>query len=133
MRWLRISVALYAAGSVLDNLLTWWFVVIEKRFYEANPFAAPYVYTEPLYMWFVRDALFFLFVVAIGFGYRYLMDFLSRRDPPDVRAKVLRVASRWWVIPLVAAVLRILPVIHNTLALLGIETPLPRVYDLLRG
>ena len=133
LRWVAGSAILFAAGSVVDNLLTYWFVVAEGRFFEANPFTAPFIYSQPLYMWFVRAVLFYLFAVAIGLVYRYLMHFLSRGYPPDVRAEALKMASRWWVIPFVVAVIRILPVIHNTLALLGIETPLPRVYDLFGG
>ena len=131
MRWLLLSSIFYVIGSIIDNLTTYWLVIVEGRFQEANPFIAPFIYTQPLYMWFIRDALFFLLIVAIALGCRYLIDYLSRRDPPERRARNLKIASRWWIIVLVASIARLYPVAHNCLVLMGFEPPLPNAYNLL--
>jgi len=125
LKWLRLAAVLYAIGAIGDNLLTYKYVVVEHRFYEANPFTAPRVYTQPLWMWFIYDFIGFVLALAIAFGYYKLMHWLSRRDPPSRRARVLRIASKYWVIVLVISVIRFLPVIHNVLLVFfGIETPL---------
>ena len=63
-RLLTASVILYVASSLIDNLLTYWLVVVEGRFLEANLFATPFIYMYPLYMWFVRGAAFFTLALA---------------------------------------------------------------------
>ena len=56
--------------------------------------------------------------------YRLLL-WLSRNDPPLRRARILRIASKYWVIVFVVAVVRFLPVVHNLLLLcFGYESPL---------
>jgi len=125
LRWLRLAVVLYSLGALGDNLLTYKYVVVERRFYEANPFTAPRVYTQPLWMWFLYDLAAFVFALVAALGYYRLMLWLSRRDPPSRRARILRVASKYWAIVLFISIIRFLPVIHNVLLIyFGIETPL---------
>jgi len=124
---LLIAVLLFVAGSVADNLMTYWLVVVRGDFLEANSFTAPFIYSQPLYMWFVRDFAFLVLIIAASLGYKQLMLYLSRNDPPSKRAKIIRIASRYWVIVLTVATIRLLPAIHNALVIVvGYESPLSR-------
>lgn len=123
-RSLLIPVLLYVVGATGDNLLTYWFVVVRRDFYEANPFVAPFIYSHPLYMWFLRDLAALALVIALALGYRKIILTLS---PPN-RARLFRIASKYWIIVLAASIARILPVIHNLLLIFfGIETPLSKL------
>ena len=125
MKWLIFSIILFIIGSLGDNFLTYKYVVLERKFFEANPFTAPRVYTQPLWMWFVYDFIALALTLAVAFGYRNLMVWLSRNDSPMKRARVLRIASKYWVIVMVVAVVRFMPVVHNLLLLcFGYESPL---------
>jgi len=127
--WLWLAAVLFALGSLGDNLLTYKYIVLERRFYEANPIVAARIYTQPLWIWFIYDFIGFMVALALAFGYYRLMHLLSRRDPPWKRERVLRIASKYWVIVLGVAIVRFLPVIHNILVIcFGIETPLPNLF-----
>jgi len=123
------SVIIYIFGTISDDLLTYKYVVVDHRLVEATPFARNFVYSEPLWMWFVRDFVFLAIAIAIALGYRKLILYLSRNDPPARKDKLERLASKYWVILLVVAVIRMLPGIHNTLLVVfGWESPLTRLY-----
>jgi len=125
LKWLWTAVVLYVLGAVGDNLLTYRYVVVEHRFVEANPFVAPRVYSQPLWLWFVYDFVALAITFAITFGCYKLIVWLSRNDPPMRRARVLRIASKYWTIVMVAGVVRFMPVVHNLLLLcFGYESPL---------
>lgn len=125
---LLIAVALFIIGSIGDNLLTYKYVVVEGVYGEANPFTASRIFSQPLWMWFVYDFAGLVAVVALALGYRVLMLWLSRRDPLWRRERIRRIASKYWVIVMVVAGIRLLPVVHNLLILaFGVESPLPVV------
>ena len=125
LRKLLIAVLLFVVGSIADNLMTYWLVVVRGDFFEANPFTAPFIYSQPLYMWFVRDFAFLTLIIAASLGYKQLMLYLSRNDPLSRRARIIRIASRYWVIVLTVAAVRLLPAIHNVLVVAtGYESPL---------
>ena len=125
MRKLLAAILLFVAGSVADNLMTYWLVVARGVYSEANPFVAPFIYSQPLYMWFVRDFAFLALIIAASLGYKQLMLYLSRNDPPSKRARINRIASRYWIIVLTVATIRLLPAIHNVLVVAtGYESPL---------
>ena len=130
--WLWISVILYVLGAVGDNLFTYRYVVIEQKLFEANPFTAPRIYTQPLWVWFVYDFIALALTLVIAYGIRRLLLWLSRNDPPPVKARIAGIASKYWVIIMVVGIVRFLPVIHNLLLLLfGYESPLSiMVYEL---
>jgi len=128
LKRLLFSIILFIIGSLGDNFLTYKYVVLERKFFEANPFTAPRVYTQPLWMWFIYDFAGLLLTLAIAFGYYKLMLWLSRRDPPWKRARIVRIASKYWLIVLIVAVLRFSPVVHNLLLIcFGYESPLPNI------
>ena len=117
LRW----VLLFLVGSVLDNLLTYRYVVLEHRFAEVNPFAAPFVYSRPLYTWFLRDAVGLLAVLGLYLAARAALERLR----PGWGSRATAVVA-------VPAIARIAPVVHNVLLLLfGIESPLTLPYRLL--
>jgi len=131
MKPLLIAVVLFVLGAVGDNLFTYKYVVVEHRFYEANPFTAPRIFTQPLWIWFVYDFIALVLTLAIAYGYYKFMVWLSRNDPPLRRARILRIASKYWVIVFVVAVIRFLPLIHNLLLLcFGYESPLSVMIEL---
>jgi len=107
-----LSVLIYIVAACADNLLTYYCVVIGD-YYEANPFAAVMVYSQPLWVWFLSDFL----VIAAVVGVSYLYYTVFRR---------YSVVARYWLIIFAVAIARLLPVIHNIVLLLtGYETPLP--------
>jgi len=127
---LLATVLLFAVGSATDNLMTYWLVVVRGDFCEANPFVASFVYSQPLYMWFVRDFVFLALTIAISLGCKRLILWLSRSDPPSRRAGIAKMAFRHWIIVLTVAVARLLPAIHNVLLVAtGYESPLPLIYN----
>jgi len=114
------SALAFTLGSVLDNVLTYEYVVAEGRFSEANPFLKEFIYIRPLWMWFLRDFTFLAAVTVTLWGlYR-----ISALTSPRASA----VLSRWWVVLVVLSMLRILPAVHNLiLVATGYETPLPQI------
>lgn len=98
--------AVFTVGSILDNVMTYYFVVLEGRFAELNPLSRSFIHTYPLIMWFLRDYL--------GFALVILLALITRR--------LLKV-STWWLVMAIPSVVRILPVIHNISLLLGYDTP----------
>lgn len=108
-----VAVVLFAVGSVVDNLITYYLVVVAGVARELNPLARSFIFTHPLWMWFLRDFIGFAIATIVGLAYWYLIDSSTRRF--------------WWVIPLVVGVCRLLPAIHNVLAIIGYETPLYRL------
>ena len=132
MKWFWIAVILYALGAVGDNLFTYKYVVVEHRFIEANPFTAPRIFTQSLWVWFVYDFIALALTLVIAYGIRRLLLWLSRNDPLPVKARIAGIASKYWVIIMVVGIVRFLPVIHNLLLLLfGYESPLSiMVYEL---
>ena len=125
-RFLILAILLFVAGSVADNLLTYWLIFIRGDCFEANPFAAPFIYTQPLWMWFLRDFLGLGLIVAVSFAVKCFVLFLAEKTPPPSRGRIARVASKYWIIVLISAVARMLPAIHNMLlAVFGYESPLP--------
>ena len=132
MRKLLVAVLLFTAGSVADNLMTYWWVVVRGDFSEANPFVVSFIYSQPLYMWFLRDFAVLVLVIFTSLCCKKLILYLSRSDPPLKRAKALRVASWHWVIVLTVALIRFSAVIHNTLVVtIGYESPLTSLYKFL--
>ena len=128
MRKLLLAILLFAVGSVTDNLMTYWLVVVRGVFSEANPFVAPFIYSQPLYMWFLRDFAFLALIIVASLGYKKLMLYLSGNEPPARRARVVKVASYYWVPVFTVSAVRILPVIHNVLLITtGYESPLPKI------
>jgi len=124
LRKLLVAVLLFVIGSVGDNLTTYWMVVVTGRYREANPFAAPFI-VQPLYMWFLRDFAFLALAVAASLGCRELILWLSRNNPPPRRARIIRAASRYWIIVFAVGIVRLLPMIHNLVLLgTGYESPL---------
>jgi len=126
---LLASVVVYTIGAVYDYLLTYEYVVVKGEFVELNPFMKNFIYTAPLWMWFLRDFLFLGIIVAFALGLRYLILSSSKNEPPMVKAKLERIASKYWVIVAAVAVVRLLPGIHNTLLIVfGFETPLNHLF-----
>ena len=123
LRMVRISSVIYVLGAVLDNLLTYRYVVLERVFVEANPLAVERVYTAPLWLWFVEDFAVYLAVLAMVCGYCRLCLYAARRKPSKREWFIKEARVSWWIL-VAAAIMRLLPVVHNTLVLLfGIETP----------
>jgi len=119
----------YILGTVCDYLLTYKYVVVEGRFTEANPFLRDFIYANPLWMWFLRDFLFLVLIVAAALGYRWLILYLSRNEPPARRARLTWIASKYWVIVMAAVAVRLLPGVHDMLLIVfGWESPLSRLY-----
>ena len=103
-----ISLALFSVGSVLDNLLTYYYVVVMGTYTELNPLASDFILTQPLPMWFIRD--------YIGFTLIFLLSLMVR--------KLLRVGT-WWVVVFVPSLIRLLPAVHAVLMLfLEYDSPL---------
>jgi len=122
-----IAIVLFLLGSLGDNLLTYKYIVLEHRFSEANPIAESRIFVQPLWMWFVYDFVDLVITLGLAFGYYRLMLWYSRKKPLWKRKKILKIASKYWIIVFVVAIIRVLPVIHNVLLLcFGIETPLPK-------
>ena len=126
-RYIALSVVLYVAGSVSDNLMTWWFVVHTGKFVELNPFMRGFIASYPLWVWFLRDLAGFAAIVFASLAFRWFVLRSSVREPPDVRVKLESIAGKYWVIPLTAASFRLLPAIHDALTVAGYETPLPDI------
>lgn len=110
---------LYVIGALGDNIFTYYYVCVLGVFSEANPFRAHQVYTQPLWMWFIRDLLMLAIAIALTFLYKKLME----RD-----TRTLRLADRAWVILAVVAITRFIPVVHNLLVLFGVRSPLADIY-----
>ena len=127
MRYLTLSVLLYVAGSVTDNLMTWWFVTCTGRYVELNPFMRGFITSYPLWVWFLRDLAGFAAVVFASLAFRWFVLRSSVREPPEVRVRLESIAGKYWVIPLTAASFRFLPAIHDALTVAGYETPLPDI------
>ena len=127
MRYLTLSVLLFVAGSVTDNLMTWWFVICTGRYVELNPFMCDFITSYPLWVWFLRDLAGFAAVVLASLAFRWFVLRSSVREPPDVRVRLESIASKYWVIPLTAASFKLLPAIHDALTVAGYETPLPDI------
>jgi len=128
-RRLAASMMVYILGTVCDYLLTYKYVVVEGRFMEANPFLRDFIYVNPLWMWFLRDFLFLVLIVAAALGCRWLILHLSRNEPPARRARLTWIASKYWVIVMAVAVVRLLPGVHNVLLIVfGWGSPLSRLY-----
>jgi len=128
-RKLVASMIVYVLGTAWDYLLTYKYVVVEGRFMEANPFLRDFIYANQLWMWFLRDFLSLVLIVAVAWGYRWLILYLSRNKPPARRARLTWIASKYWVIVMVVGIVRLLPGVHNTLLIVfGWESPLSRLY-----
>jgi len=103
LKHILACLAVFTVGSILDNVMTYYFVVLEGRFAELNPLSRSFIHTYPLIMWFLRDYLGFTFVVLLAL----------------VVKRLLKVGA-WWLVIAVPSVTRVLPVIHK---LLGYDTP----------
>lgn len=111
-RLLCVAMLVYVASALFDDLFTYFYVVRSNVYAEANPRSA-ILYLPPALCVALDVALFSVTILA--------MKLVARRG--------CLVDWRWLALAL--AIVRAMPAAHNALlALLGIETPIPRIYDL---
>lgn len=117
---------LFVVSSTLDNITTYEFVVVRGEYVEANPFLVPFIYTQPLHIWFLRDALLLALLVVEALAFRWLLLRLYRRRPQA--QALMKLADSHWVIVAAAALFKAAAAAHNLLLVtLDIETPLPQL------
>jgi len=114
-----IFIILYIVGALVDDVLTYRYVVELRMFAEANPTNIFVNSGLPLWAWIAIDMFILLAILAM---YRLYIAYMDRRGV----GRIGRIVAYASLASLTA--IRMLPAIHNTLLLFfGIETPLPRI------
>lgn len=94
---------------------------------EANIIVDLYFLDNPV-IWVVSEAMALVLVIVLAVSYRKLIEIIiknTRKDNVQSMKIINFLASKWTWIVWFAAIIRILPIIHNALLIFfGIETPL---------
>jgi len=114
---LLISINMYVVASFIDISTTYWGVIITKRFIETNPYVLEIIHDQAIYIWYVKDVWFITYVTLLSILYHIMMVRLSMRFPNFKGFKVM--AEKYWMIPLLIAILRFLPGIHNLILMIA--------------
>jgi len=107
---------MYVIASFIDILTTYWGVIITKRFIEINPYILETIHNGSIYIWYAKDLWFITYVILLSILYHIMTVQLSRRFPNFKGFKIM--AEKYWIIPLLIAILRFLPGIHNLILML---------------
>lgn len=132
---LKLPLAIYLVGALVDDALTYLYVKLWGIYAEANPIIALHLLDKPLWMWGLKELAGVAIAVAMCFGYRGLIESLIARisnpKPSKACMKILNCMKDGWLWPLwLAAVIRLLPAIHNVLLIFfNVESPLSRIIE----
>jgi len=114
-----IFIILYIVGALLDDMLTYRYVVELRMFAEANPTNIFVNSGLPLWTWIAVDMLILLAILAL---HKLYITYMDRRGV----GRIGRIVAYASLASLTA--IRMLPAIHNVLLIFfGIETSLPRI------
>jgi len=73
---LKLPLAIYLAGALIDETLTYLYVKLWRIYAEANPIIVLYWLDKPFWMWILKELAGAGIAVAVCLGYRRFMEFL---------------------------------------------------------